>query len=55
MTIAQTALETSTKEGYNVGQPGLVIPAGFTKSGLPLSLQLVGHPLGEAVLYARRG
>src|ERR1700730_15859432 len=30
---------------FNVtGQPGLVIPAGFTKSGLPLSLQLVGHP-----------
>jgi aspartyl-tRNA(Asn)/glutamyl-tRNA(Gln) amidotransferase subunit A len=37
---------------FNVtGQPGLVIPAGFTKSGLPLSLQLVGHPFGEAVLY----
>ena len=37
---------------FNVtGQPGLVIPAGFTKSGLPLSLQLVGHPFGEAMLY----
>src|SRR5712672_4573770 len=37
---------------FNVtGQPGLVIPTGFTKSGLPLSLQLVGHPFGEAVLY----
>jgi len=37
---------------FNVtGQPGLVIPAGFTKSGLPLSLQLVGHPFAEAVLY----
>ena len=33
------------------GQPGLVIPAGFTKSGLPLSLQLVGHAFGEAMLY----
>jgi aspartyl-tRNA(Asn)/glutamyl-tRNA(Gln) amidotransferase subunit A len=37
---------------FNVtGQPGLVIPAGFAKSGLPLSLQLVGHPFGEAMLY----
>jgi aspartyl-tRNA(Asn)/glutamyl-tRNA(Gln) amidotransferase subunit A len=37
---------------FNVtGQPGLVIPAGFSKNGLPLSLQLVGRPFGEAVLY----
>src|ERR1700740_928988 len=37
---------------FNVtGQPGLVIPAGFAKSGLPLSLQLGGPPFGEAVLY----
>ena len=37
---------------FNVtGQPGLVIPAGFSKGGLPLSLQLVGHPFCEAMLY----
>ena len=37
---------------FNVtGQPGLVIPAGFSDGGLPLSLQLVGHPFGEAMLY----
>ena len=37
---------------FNVtGQPGLVIPAGFSRGGLPLSLQLVGHPFGEALLY----
>ena len=37
---------------FNVtGQPALVIPAGFSKSGLPLSLQLVGHPFDEAMLY----
>ena len=37
---------------FNVtGQPALVIPAGFSKSGLPLSLQLVGHPFAEAMLY----
>jgi aspartyl-tRNA(Asn)/glutamyl-tRNA(Gln) amidotransferase subunit A len=37
---------------FNVtGQPGLVIPAGFAKNGLPLSLQLVGRPFDEAMLY----
>jgi aspartyl-tRNA(Asn)/glutamyl-tRNA(Gln) amidotransferase subunit A len=37
---------------FNVtGQPALVIPAGFSKSGLPLSLQLVGHPFAEATVY----
>jgi aspartyl-tRNA(Asn)/glutamyl-tRNA(Gln) amidotransferase subunit A len=37
---------------FNVtGQPGLVIPAGFSKDGLPLSLQFVGQPFGEAMLY----
>ena len=36
---------------FNVtGQPGLVIPAGFSK-GLPLSLQIVGQPFGEAACY----
>lgn len=37
---------------FNVtGQPALVIPAGFARSGLPLSLQLVGPPFAEAMLY----
>ncbi len=37
---------------FNVtGQPALVIPAGFSKSGLPLSLQLIGHPFAEPMLY----
>ena len=37
---------------FNVtGQPGLVIPAGFAKNGLPLSLQIVGQPFGEALCY----
>ena len=30
---------------------GLVIPAGFSEDGLPLSLQLVGRPFTEAMLY----
>jgi aspartyl-tRNA(Asn)/glutamyl-tRNA(Gln) amidotransferase subunit A len=33
------------------GQPALAIPAGFTQDGLPLSLQLIGHPWQEAMLY----
>ena len=37
---------------FNVtGQPGLVIPAGFSKGRLPLSLQLVGRPFTEPMLY----
>jgi aspartyl-tRNA(Asn)/glutamyl-tRNA(Gln) amidotransferase subunit A len=37
---------------FNVtGQPALVIPAGFSKPGLPLSLQIVGHPFAEATVY----
>ncbi|MGO8914731.1 MAG: amidase, partial [Stellaceae bacterium] len=37
---------------FNVtGQPALVIPAGFASSGLPLSLQLVGRPFAEPLLY----
>jgi len=37
---------------FNVtGQPGLVIPAGFSTTGLPLSLQLVGRPFTEPMLY----
>jgi aspartyl-tRNA(Asn)/glutamyl-tRNA(Gln) amidotransferase subunit A len=37
---------------FNVtGQPGLVIPAGFSTSGLPLSMQLVGRPFTEPMLY----
>ena len=37
---------------FNVtGQPALVIPAGFSKAGLPLSLQIVGRPFDEATVY----
>jgi len=32
------------------GYPTLSLPCGFSPDGLPLSLQLVGHPLSEAVL-----
>ncbi len=42
----------SARMPFNVtGQPGLVIPAGFSASGLPLSIQIVGQPFGEAMCY----
>jgi len=37
---------------FNVtGQPAIVIPAGFARGRLPLSLQIIGHPFGEATCY----
>jgi aspartyl-tRNA(Asn)/glutamyl-tRNA(Gln) amidotransferase subunit A len=34
-----------------LGLPGLAVPSGFTKSGLPSSVQFVGRPFDEATLY----
>jgi len=46
------AYPRQARQPFNVtGQPALAIPAGFTEDGLPLSLQLVGHPWQEAMLY----
>jgi aspartyl-tRNA(Asn)/glutamyl-tRNA(Gln) amidotransferase subunit A len=40
------------RQPFNVtGQPALAMPAGFTRDGLPLSLQLIGHPFQEAMVY----
>ena len=40
------------RQPFNVtGQPAIALPGGFTRSGLPLSLQLAGHPFEEAMLY----
>ncbi len=40
------------RQPFNVtGQPAIALPAGFTHAGLPLSLQLIGHPFQEAMLY----
>ena len=39
--------------GVNLaGLPGLSVPCGFTKSGLPIGAQLIGQPWGEANLLA---
>lgn len=34
------------------GQPAAAVPAGFDRNGLPLSVQLVGHPNDEATLLS---
>ncbi|MFB0951277.1 MAG: amidase family protein, partial [Rhodospirillales bacterium] len=34
-----------------LGLPGLSVPSGFTKSGLPSSIQFIGRPFDEATLY----
>lgn len=37
---------------FNVtGSPALSVPVGFSKSGLPLAMQLVGKPYSEAMIY----
>jgi aspartyl-tRNA(Asn)/glutamyl-tRNA(Gln) amidotransferase subunit A len=37
---------------FNVtGSPALAVPAGFSKAGLPLGMQIVGKPYTEALLY----
>ncbi|MCE3000882.1 MAG: amidase, partial [Betaproteobacteria bacterium] len=33
--------------------PVLALPGGFTASGLPLGLQVIGKPKGEAMLFAQ--
>ena len=33
------------------GHPALTLPAGFTATGLPIGMQLIGNHLGEAALF----
>ncbi|MFZ0379078.1 MAG: amidase family protein, partial [Solirubrobacteraceae bacterium] len=37
------------------GQPAVALPAGFGADGLPLSVQLIGRPGAEDVLYSLAG
>lgn len=48
--LARTVLFTAA---WNLtGQPALTVPCGFSPDGLPVGLQLVGRPYGEAALLA---
>jgi aspartyl-tRNA(Asn)/glutamyl-tRNA(Gln) amidotransferase subunit A len=33
------------------GLPGIAVPAGISKDGLPLGLQLIGKPFDEETLF----
>jgi aspartyl-tRNA(Asn)/glutamyl-tRNA(Gln) amidotransferase subunit A len=47
----RTALMRFTKPTNLNGFPSLSIPCGFSNSGLPIGLQLIGRPYDEANLY----
>ena len=50
-TVARTYPRQS-RQPFNVtGQPALAMCAGFTRGGLPLSLQLIGRPFEETTVY----
>jgi aspartyl-tRNA(Asn)/glutamyl-tRNA(Gln) amidotransferase subunit A len=46
-----TKMGHCTRPFNYLGLPGLSVPCGFTKSGLPAGMQLVGRPFDEATLY----
>ena len=45
-------LTHATRAINYLGLPSLAVPVGFTSSGLPASMQLVGRPFAEATLLA---
>ncbi len=48
----ETTYGRQARAPFNVtGSPALSVPAGVTKSGLPLGIQIVGKPFGEAMVY----
>lgn len=47
---AATPLAAFTRAGNYVNASGLALPAGFTASGLPLGIQLLGKPNAEGTL-----
>ncbi len=52
----QKAYPRQVRQPFNVtGQPAIAIPAGFTQDAdghdLPLSIQIIGHPFQEAMVY----
>jgi aspartyl-tRNA(Asn)/glutamyl-tRNA(Gln) amidotransferase subunit A len=47
----RSALTRLTGPANLIGFPSLSIPCGFTASGLPVGVQLIGRPFDEATLY----
>ena len=52
-TLALAAARAPFQAAFNAtGQPAAVVPWGFDRAGLPLSIQLVGRPFDEATLLS---
>ena len=41
----------NTRPFNYLGLPGLAVPIGFTRNGLPQAMQFVGRPFGEDLLF----
>jgi aspartyl-tRNA(Asn)/glutamyl-tRNA(Gln) amidotransferase subunit A len=44
-------LTRNTRPTNYLGLPALSVPAGFSKSGLPIAFQLMGRPFSEALIF----
>ena len=51
MAAMVAGLSTCTRAANYLGGPGLIVPCGFTGSGLPAAFQLMGRPFSEATLF----
>ncbi len=48
-TLAQ--IVANTRPFNYLGLPGLVVPIGLTRNGLPQAMQLIARPFGEDLLF----
>jgi aspartyl-tRNA(Asn)/glutamyl-tRNA(Gln) amidotransferase subunit A len=52
MTRVLNSITRLTRPVNFLGLPGLSVQAGFTRSGMPTAMQLIGRPFDEATLFA---
>ena len=46
-----TRMSRNTRPTSYLGLPALAVPAGFSKTGLPIAFQLMGRPYAESLLF----
>ena len=51
MAAMVAGLSWSTRAANYLGGPALIVPCGFTESGLPTAFQLMGRPFSETTLF----